>query len=183
MNQPTIGSLLISDPFLKDPNFIRSVVFLCVHNNEGTIGFVLNRRFENNLSELLNDMEAYPIPVYYGGPVQTDTLHFVHSLPEMIPDSQAIGNGIFWGGNFETVLASIRNKTLDLERIRFFVGYSGWSGGQLDKEMKGKSWLSTTGSAKLIFHSKPEQAWKDAVKLLGKKYAEIINYPIDPSLN
>src|ERR1700712_2447634 len=180
MNVPTTGSLLISDPFLKDPNFMRSVVFLCVHNEEGTSGFVLNRRFENNLSELLSDMEEHPIPVFYGGPVQTDTLHFVHSLPEIIPDSQDIGNGIFWGGNFETVLAHIKNNTLDLSRIRFFIGYSGWSGGQLSEEMKGKSWLTATANAKLIFHPKPEQAWKDAVQLLGKEYAEIINYPIDP---
>ncbi len=183
MNELSTGSLLISDPFLKDPNFMRSVVFLCDHNEDGSIGFVINRRNKNNLDELLGDLEGFPIPVFTGGPVQTDTLHFVHSMPDIIPDGQNIGNGIFWGGNFETVLAHIRNNTLNLAKIRFFLGYSGWGSGQLAEEMREKSWLAGMANKELVFHPNPEQAWKDAVQSLGKEYAEIVNYPIDPLLN
>ncbi len=183
MNAPTPGTVLISDPFLKDPNFIRTVVFLCYHRNEGSFGFVLNRLYEQTLAELLPNLEGFPIPVYYGGPVQKDTLHFIHSLPKLIPDGQEITDGIFWGGNFEQVLYMIRNHTLDTNRIRFFLGYSGWSHGQLDGELEEKSWLTINGNKQLVFHPKPEAAWKDAVRMLGPAYEEIINYPIDPQLN
>jgi putative transcriptional regulator len=177
------GVVLISDPFLKDPNFMRTVVFICDHRPDGSFGFVLNRRYKQTLNELLPDMNDFPITVNYGGPVQNDTLHFIHAQPELIPDGKEVTDGIYWGGNFETVLALIQNRSLDLNRIRFFLGYSGWSDGQLDQEMQEKSWLTVPGSQKLVFHAKPEVAWKDAVRQLGAPYQEIINYPIDPSLN
>jgi putative transcriptional regulator len=177
------GVILISDPFLKDPNFMRTVVFICEHRADGSFGFVLNRRYSQTLNQLLPDLDDFPINVYYGGPVQNDTLHFIHALPDQIPEGKEVVNGIYWGGNFETVLALIQNRSLDLNRIRFFLGYSGWSDGQLENEMKEKSWLTVSGNKKLVFHEQPEVAWKDAVRLLGKKYEEIINYPIDPTLN
>ncbi len=162
---------------------MRTVVFLCDHRDEGSFGFVLNRPYEQTLDQLLPDLEGFPIPVYYGGPVQTDTLHFIHSLPDNIPDGQEITDAVFWGGDFEQVLAMIRNRTLNLDNIRFFLGYSGWSNGQLDGELEEKSWLTAKGTRRLVFHSNPEVAWKDAVRLLGPEYEEIINYPIDPQLN
>ncbi|MEO7312427.1 MAG: YqgE/AlgH family protein [Chitinophagaceae bacterium] len=183
MIAPAPGTILISDPFLKDPNFIRSVVFLCEHREEGSFGFVLNRPYVQTLDQLLPDLDGFPIPVYYGGPVQTDTLHFIHSLPGQIADGQEITDGIFWGGDFEQVLALIRDRTLNLDQVRFFLGYSGWSNGQLDGELEEKSWLTTNGNRQLVFHPQPEIAWKDAVRLLGPTYEEIINYPIDPQLN
>lgn len=183
MDNLTSGVILISDPFLKDPNFQRTVVFICDHRTDGSFGFVLNRRYKQTLNELLPGLDDFPINVYYGGPVQNDTLHFIHALPEQIPDGKEISDGIFWGGNFETVLALIQTRSIDLNRIRFFLGYSGWSDGQLENEMKERSWLTVSGTKKLVFHAQPEVAWKDAVRLLGKKYEEIINYPLDPSLN
>jgi len=183
MITPAPGTILISDPFLKDPNFKRTVVFLCDHRDEGSFGFVLNRPYAQTLDQLLPDLEGFTIPVYYGGPVQTDTLHFIHSLPQLIEDGQEVTDGVFWGGNFEQVLSLIRNRTLDIASIRFFLGYSGWSNGQLDGELEEKSWLTANANHNLVFHPQPEVAWKDAVKLLGKEYHEIINYPIDPQLN
>ena len=183
MITPAPGTILISDPFLKDPNFIRTVVFLCDHRDEGSFGFVLNRPYAQTLDQLLPDLEGFTIPVYYGGPVQTDTLHFIHSLPHLIPDGQEIRDGVFWGGDFEQVLTMIRNRTLDINHIRFFLGYSGWSNGQLNDELEEKSWLTANGTKSVVFHPQPEVAWKDAVRLLGPAYEEIINYPIDPQLN
>ena len=168
---------------MKDPNFMRTVVFICDHRSDGSFGFVLNRRYKQNLNQLLPELENFPITVNYGGPVQTDSLHFIHSQPEIIPDGKQVTDGIYWGGNFETVLALIQNRSLDLNRIRFFLGYSGWGESQLEDEMDGKSWLTIPGTRKLVFHPNPDIAWKDAVRLLDKKYEEIINYPIDPSLN
>ncbi len=162
---------------------MRTVVFICDHRPDGSFGFVLNRRYKQTLGELLPDLQDFPIVVNYGGPVQTDTLHFIHSQPEIIPDGKHVVDDIYWGGNFETVLALIQNRSLDLNRIRFFLGYSGWGEDQLEAEMESKSWLTISGTQKLVFHSNPDIAWKDAVRQLDKKYEEIINYPIDPSLN
>ena len=129
MIQPGPGILLIADPFLKDPNFIRTVVFLCEHQEQGSFGFVLNKQIEQTLGELITDLEGYQLPVYYGGPVQMNTIHFLHQYPDLIPDSQKISNDIYWGGNFETVTALIKNKSIDFKKIKFFVGYSGWETG------------------------------------------------------
>jgi putative transcriptional regulator len=183
MIEPATGILLISDPFLKDPNFRRTVVLLCEHNEEGTFGLVINRTFEQTLNELITDLNDDTVPVYYGGPVQIDTLHFLHQLPTEIPGGQEIAKGIFWGGDFELVISMLKNQTLDLDKIRFYLGYSGWSTGQLKDEMNEKTWLAVNANRKLVFHQQTDDIWKEAVKSMGGEYTQLINYPIDPQLN
>lgn len=183
MIEPAPGILLIADPFLKDPNFLRTVVFLCEHREEGSFGFVLNRQFENTLDELIPELEGHKIPVYYGGPVQVDTIHFLHQLPEKIPGGQEVIKGVYWGGDFDAVVGLLKNKHVDTERIRFFIGYSGWSDGQLQEEMNEKTWLTVKATRKLIFHSNYSNIWKEALKHLGGDYEMMVNFPIDPQLN
>jgi putative transcriptional regulator len=183
MVDPAPGTILISDPFLKDPNFMRTVVFLCEHNQEGSFGFVLNRPFEQRLDEFIPDLEGYSIPVYYGGPVQPDTLHFLHTIPDLINNGQKVNDGIFWGGDFAQVIELIGRRELDMDKIRFFLGYSGWSTGQLETELNEKSWLTSKGNNRLVFQLQPGEIWKAAIKQLDDPYHEIINYPIDPQLN
>ena len=78
MNHPSPGMLLIAEPFLKDPNFRRSVVLVCEHRKEGSFGFVLTSPCRHTLEELVPELEGMDHPVYDGGPVQRDTLHFIH---------------------------------------------------------------------------------------------------------
>lgn len=183
MVSPGPGILLIAEPFLKDPNFKRTVVLLCDHQEEGSFGFVINRHFDHTLDELMNDIDELKLPVFYGGPVQMDTIHFLHQYPEMIPGSYEVQKGIYWGGDFETAILHLRNGSIKPEKIRFFIGYSGWSGGQLDVELKEKSWLTVPASRKIVFHGEAEMIWKDSLKLLGGDYEQLINYPTDPQLN
>jgi len=183
MIQPGPGILLIADPFLKDPNFLRTVVFLCEHKDSGSFGFVLNRKYENTLDELIPGLENIKLPVFYGGPVQMDTIHFLHQYPEEIPGSEEVIKGVYWGGDFETVIAMLKNGTLDPDRIRFYIGYSGWSDGQLNSELEEKSWLTVAGTRKLIFHRNYQEIWKESLKQLGGDYEMMINFPIDPQLN
>jgi putative transcriptional regulator len=183
MIEPGSGVLLISDPFLKDPNFMRTVVFLCEHQIEGSFGFVLNRKYENTLDELIPELEGHKIALYYGGPVQMDTVHFLHQYPDEIPGAREVMPGIFWGGEFENVLTLITSGLLDENKIRFFIGYSGWSEGQLNTELEEKSWLTVKATRKLIFSTDHREVWKDALKHLGGKYEMMINFPIDPQLN
>lgn len=183
MIDPGTGILLIADPFLKDPNFLRTVVLICEHNHDGSFGFVINRMYENTLDELVPELEGHKLPVYYGGPVQLNTIHLLHQVPDKVPGGQEVLKGIYWGGDFDFVVEMIRNNDPDVSKIRFFLGYSGWSEGQLGEEMNEKTWLTLKGNRQLIFHNDPKEIWKDSLKMMGGEYEMMINFPIDPQLN
>jgi len=183
MIEPGAGILLIADPFLKDPNFLRTVVLLCEHREQGSFGFVLNKQIEQTLDELVPGLDRFSLPVYYGGPVQMNTIHFIHQYPELIPESVKVNTDIYWGGNFETVTALLKNKQIDHTKIKFFVGYSGWGDGQLATEMEEKSWLTVSANRKLVFNTNHSEIWKGSLQELGGEYERMINYPIDPQLN
>jgi len=183
MIKPAAGILLIADPFLKDPNFLRTVVLLCEHQEGGSFGFVLNKQIEQTLGELVADLEGCNLPVYYGGPVQMNTIHFLHQCPHLIPESVKVSENIYWGGNFETVAALIKTKSIDLNKIKFFIGYSGWGDNQLLAELEEKSWLTVSANLKLVFNTAYDEIWKGSLQELGGEYEMMINYPIDPQLN
>jgi len=183
MIDPASGILLIADPFLKDPNFLRTVVLLCEHQTEGSFGFVLNRPLKSTLDELIPELEGHPIQVFDGGPVQKDSLHFLHQLPDEIPGGQEIVPGVFWGGDFDAVITLLQEGRMKPDTIRFFIGYSGWGEGQLNTEMTEKTWLTVAANQKLIFLEKHEEIWKEALRHLGGEFEMMINYPLDPQLN
>ena len=183
MISPAPGILLIADPFLKDPNFMRTVIFICEHEKEGSFGFVLNKQLKQTLDELMTGFDGFPIPIYYGGPVQMNTIHFLHQCPDKIFGGHEVMKGIFWGGDFDKLSELVKNKEIDLRKVRFFIGYSGWSNGQLSDELKEKSWLTVAATSKLIFHQNHNDIWKDSLKHLGGEYEMMINFPTDPQLN
>jgi len=177
------GTILIADPFLKDPNFLRTVIFLCEHKDEGSFGFVINRKLEYVVGDLINDLQGCNFPVFYGGPVQQNTIHFLHRCPGLITGGEEIANNIFWGGEFDELVSLLQNDKLAQTDVRLFLGYSGWGEGQLQDELKEKTWLTTFSSDKLVFMHDTNAIWKYAVKQLGSEYEQLINYPIDPQLN
>ena len=182
MISPAKGTILIANPFLKDPNFVRSVIFICENMPEGSFGFVLNQLHPNKLNELIPDILSEEI-VYKGGPVQLDSLHFLHQYPDLIIGGIEVIDGVFWGGNFESLQIHLQEGNLESDKIKFFVGYSGWAEGQLDFEMKEQSWLVANATKKLLFNTTPENIWKESLRHLGGKYEAMINYPLDPQLN
>ena len=182
MIAPTKGTILIANPFLKDPNFVRSVIFICENMPEGTFGFVLNQVHPNKLNELISEILSESV-VYKGGPVQPDTLHFLHQYPDLISGGAEVIDGVYWGGNFESLQIHLKEGNLEPEKIKFFVGYSGWMEGQLDFEMKEESWLVANATKKLLFNTLPENIWKESLRHLGGKYELMINFPLDPQLN
>ncbi len=177
------GTLLISDPFLKDPNFLRSVVLICDHHKEGTTGFILNKKHNKNFSDFVEGMENIHFPVYYGGPVELDSLHFIHTKPELIEGGLAIFENVFWGGDFGQALVGIASGLITPRDLRFYIGYSGWSVGQLDAEIDQKTWILHQANKNFIFHLNPEILWKDVLKDMGGVYQTLVNYPLDPQLN
>ena len=156
---------------------------MCEHRQQGSVGFDLNKQIEQKLDELRTDIEGHSLPVYYGGPVQIDTIHFLHQYPDLIPDAHLVGPGIYWGGNFETLTALIKSRSIDPDKIKFFIGYSGWGDGQLNDELKEKSWLTVSATRNLVFDTRHSDVWKGSLQHLGGDYEMMINFPIDPQLN
>lgn len=184
MISPATGILLIAEPFLKDPSFMRSVVLLCRHEKEeGSFGFVLNNLFPQKLDELIPALAGFDLPVFKGGPVQLDTLHYLHQYPDLLPECMKLTDGVFWGGDFETLKILMRDGLIDPGKIRFFLGYSGWSEGQLDGELEENSWLTVSGNRSIIFDTPAEDIWKASLIQLGGKYERMIHFPTDPQLN
>ena len=182
--KPERGDLLISEPFLPDPNFERSVVYLCEHDENGSFGFVLNQVSQVTLEEVIEEVEHSDAPVYVGGPVERNTMHFLHRSDLLKEDSKEICNGIMWGVNFENLLTLINTYQMDFDDIKFFVGYSGWSPGQLEEELKSNSWIIYKSAEKdLVFDLSSKDLWKQAMSELGGKYRMMSNYPTDPRLN
>lgn len=183
MTVPGPGNLLISDPFLKDPTFQRTVIILCEHQVEGSFGLVLNKLHESVLGDLISEAVGCNFPVFRGGPVQKDSIHFLHQRPDIITGGFEIVDGIYWGGDFAEVLALLQTQSLSEKDIRFFIGYSGWGQGQLEEELKEKTWITRDGNKRLVFHPQFNQIWREALSDLGGEYEQMPNYPIDPQLN
>jgi len=181
--KPEKGRLLISEPYLPDPNFERTIILLCENNEEGSFGFVLNKPSLANVSEVMDDIKDYNAPALVGGPVQQDTLHYIHRH-QALEDSVKIADGIYWGGNFEKLLFLLDTKQLPHKDIRFFLGYSGWTGGQLEQELEQDSWIvSDQVSEELVFDTAPDSMWKKTLRIMGGRFSVYSNYPKDPRLN
>jgi putative transcriptional regulator len=177
------GSLLIAEPFMWDPNFKRTVTLICENEeNTGAFGFVLNRPMEMKLHEAINGIKKFSAPLYYGGPVELDTLHFLHTLKDL-DDAIEICEGLYWGGNFEALKIIINSGKVSPNDFRFFLGYSGWEAGQLKEEMKEKSWIIHQVKPAHLFKMNAAELWKIVLQELGGEYKQMINFPEDPTYN
>lgn len=182
--RPEKGKFLVSEPFMLDPNFKRAVVLLTEHNSEGSVGFVLNQALNLYLNDVMpDDFPKFEAKLYAGGPVGTDTLHYLHRLGDLLPDSLEIAPGIYWGGDFDQLQELLKENKIRPEDIRFFLGYSGWDAGQLDTELKDNSWLIAMATVESAFSEDAEELWKNVVKGMGQRYQHIANFPENPSWN
>ncbi|MBT2559049.1 YqgE/AlgH family protein [Hymenobacter sp. ISL-91] len=182
------GNLLISQPFLGDPNFERSVVLLCGHSEtEGSFGLVLNRTANLQLSDVLTlpggeVLPAAATPLGVGGPVEPDTLHFIHQRADL-PEAVALGGGVYWGGDFARLLELLIRGELTPAEVRLFIGYSGWTNGQLADEVREKVWIVEPDAAAKVFTLTTDAFWQAILREKGGRYRMLSNYPTDPRLN
>jgi len=182
--KPQRGSLLIANPFLGDPNFKRTVIFLAEHNDhEGSLGFVLNKPIEVTVADATDGRLPITQPLHYGGPVQLDTLHYLHNFPDHLNDAQRLIDTVYWGGHFEGLSYLQTTGLIDSTQIRFFVGYSGWAAGQLAQEIEERSWLVTPAQPDDIYCPQPDKLWQTVLKRMGAGPAVLANFPEDPRLN
>ncbi|MEK6781833.1 MAG: YqgE/AlgH family protein [Bacteroidota bacterium] len=181
--EPKKGCILVSEPFLPDPNFERTIVLLCEHNADGSFGFVLNKPSHAMITDIMDSIKNFDAQVFVGGPVQQDTLHYIHRI-QTLEDAIEVGDGIYWGGNFEHLNLLLDSKQIAPEDLKFFLGYSGWAEGQLEEELKANSWIVNSNlDEKLIFETNAEIMWQKALKEMGGRFSVYSNYPIDPRLN
>ncbi|KMP11384.1 hypothetical protein UR09_03540 [Candidatus Nitromaritima sp. SCGC AAA799-A02] len=180
------GSLLIANPVLPDPNFSRTVVLLCNHDDEGSFGLVINRTAKLEASELFSHIDvlnAYKEKIYVGGPVSQSMVFFLCRSSKEIPELDEICPGVYLGSSLdilETVFPGIENPE---QNIRFYLGYSGWSGGQLDGEMEQRSWLIQNAEERFVFGESEDKIWPEVVYSLGEKYQYLIKAPVNPQWN
>ncbi len=177
------GRLLISEPSLNNSVFFKSVILLTHHNDEESIGLILNQPTKINLNEILNDIPLSDFPVYIGGPVAKQSLHFIHTLGKLIPDSKKITDKIYFGGDFNTVIQLMNDKQINKSQIRFFVGYSGWHREQLNNEIREDNWIVEKKENNLCMNYSTPKLWSDIIKTKQQKYAIWTNMPKDPNLN
>jgi putative transcriptional regulator len=177
------GRLLISEPFMQDPYFKRSVVLLTEHSEGGSFGLILNKPIPMYLHEAIENAPAFDSRLSLGGPVQKETLHYLHKLGNLIPNSTEIMDGVYWGGDFETIKELMITGKILPGDIRLFVGYSGWAEGQLQSEMSTKSWIVGRAKMEFLFTDKPDQLWNQILRNMGNPYSYMVNLPEDPRLN
>lgn len=181
--EPKVGRILVSEPFLMDSYFKRSVILLGEHGEEGTVGFILNKPTDLGLNDALEDFPPFEVPLYFGGPVQTDTIHFLHTIGAKLEGSKEILPGIWWGGSLEMLKLMIDTHQVGKDDIRFFAGYSGWEPNQLNDELRSKTWLVSNCQKVFDFSDHPEDLWGEVLRSMGSSYAVLANFPEDPSLN
>ncbi len=179
---PQEGRVLIAEPFLQGDYFSRSTVLLVQCNDEGDVGFILNKPTNLRVKELFKGFPDFESNAFLGGPVSNDKLFFLHTLGEKIPDSLLITGNLYWSGDFGHLISLIRAGLVEEEDIRFFLGYSGWSAGQLAAEIAGHSWVVTEPSVENILSS-DENFWNDSIQLIGGNALLWQNFPENPELN
>ncbi len=182
--KPAKGLLLVAEPsIIGDVSFNRSVVLLAEHNEEGSVGFILNKPLEYTLKDFISEIDS-TLPVYNGGPVEQDNLYFIHRIPELIPESIEIASGIYWGGDFNSVMGLLLQNKIDESQIRFFLGYSGWESTQLNQELQLNSWVVVPNNYKNEIIGKPyTNFWKEKMIEFGGDYLIWSNSPENPAYN
>ncbi len=181
--KPEKGVLLLAEPFMESPEFKRSVILIAEHNDKGTMGFILSRKLNITPSQAIDNFPEFDDELYYGGPVNADQLFYLHTKPKLLEGSIEVMPGIYLGGDYEALKNLIDIKKITPKDIRFFVGYSGWSAGQLKKELKENSWIVMPGALDHFKATNNKNLWKEILKGKGGKYSVVADFPEDPTLN
>ncbi len=179
-----IGQILIAEPFMEDPNFKKAVVLICDYEvDHGTVGFILNKPIDMQVDQLLADFPEFDVEVYFGGPVGHDTIHYVHTVGHILDGSVPIRDGLYWGGDFEQLKFLITSELITKKDIKFFIGYSGWSPGQLDQELELGSWVVDEMDNNYLLNIPSDRLWKSSLQNKSDAFGIIAEIPDRVSWN
>lgn len=172
------GHLLIAMPAMEDPNFHRTVTYICEHSQQGALGLVINRPLELKLGMVFEQLAldvaspgAADRPVLQGGPVQPERGFVLHDSPQTYDSTINVGDTIFVTTS-QDILAAVAAGH-GPARMLFTLGYAGWAAGQLEQEISANAWLSVPASPQIIFETPFEQRWQAAAHLLGVDLANL----------
>jgi len=180
---PEKGKILISEPFLPDTFFNRSIVYLTDHTPQGSVGFILHNKLDLQVGAAIEGFEGWNENLSMGGPVAPDTLHYLHNLGDVIPNSVLVEGNIYWGGDIDTIKELIKTGEINQSQIRFFLGYSGWSAGQLERELKENSWVIAKVNSNIVLNNKNDNIWKRVLRSFKNKYRMWADFPDSPEMN
>jgi putative transcriptional regulator len=173
---PSKGSVLLSEPFLEDSHFERSVILLCEHSEAESFGFVLNHPSVVELHDLI-DIAPLSIPVLIGGPVANNSLFYLHTF-ENVESSEEILPGLFFGGDLTAIFECLTLDESNKEKIKFFIGYSGWSTGQLTQEIKERAWICVNNiPLKTLLTSPISKLWQKCMSMQGEQFQTFSIFP------
>lgn len=180
---PSKGKILISEPFLHDSTFGRSVILLVDHTEAGSMGLIINKQLPLMLNDVISEFKYLEdIPLFKGGPMGTDTLFYLHTLPD-VPGALPILKGLYLNGDFDAVKKYVLQGNAVDGRIRFFLGYSGWESDQLLEEIKENTWMISKEKRDYLLSKETKGMWKESLGKLGSKYETWSRFPQVPSLN
>ena len=176
------GYLLVAQPLLIDSYFNRSVILICDHNKNGTIGLQVNKPLKSNLKSIISktliDQKAF-----LGGPVDKN-IFFLHKKNFSTDESIKINNDLFFSKNIDYIENLILNKKIQENQFKLFIGYSGWNSGQLEEELNENSWIVIPKfDINIIFSKDYKNIWKKVLNNSNKIHKMFSNYPINPRLN
>ncbi|MFZ4059618.1 MAG: YqgE/AlgH family protein [Bacteroidia bacterium] len=177
--------MLYADPRMEDSYFKRTAVLICSYSkSEGALGFIVNRPIALRVNEVLPTESHIARTLNFGGPVADDQLFFLHTLTDMQPDTLRVQGPVHWGGDFDVLSGLIRQGRAPESSVSFFVGYSGWSPGQLEEELTSGAWLSDYPNADVFWpRVGRERLWKNKMNAQGGNYAVWANFPEFSSQN
>jgi putative transcriptional regulator len=182
------GMFLIAAPGLDDPNFARTVVLMCEHRPQGSLGLVVNRPTTLTASMLLPDVGTAE-QVYSGGPVERGKALVLHRHAPTMEGVLELPDGMMLGGEPDSLkeLCAVPSGQIgpDGQRVywRIYLGYAGWGEGQLDSELRSGGWIVCPASPQHVFETPSEEVWKRVLSDLGEEYRFLASLPLDPSLN
>ncbi|WP_236978164.1 YqgE/AlgH family protein [Membranihabitans maritimus] len=177
------GKLLLAEPFMIDTNFKRAVVLICDCHTDGTVGFIVNKPLDVHVHELLEGFPDSDMKLFFGGPVAHDTIHFLHNKGDLIENSVKVVDGVYWGGDFDKVKFLFENQVITPDDIKFFIGYSGWSSGQLEEELSYKSWVLANMDKNYLFSDSEMKLWSQVMNNKGGTYEVIASMSEFSNLN
>lgn len=178
------GKVLIAEPFMSGGTFRRSVVLLTDYNkDDGAIGFILNKTLSVKVNDLIEDFPEIEAEVFCGGPVAQETLHYIHDVGDILDESISVAGKVCWSGDFNKLKFLIDAKLIQPRNIKFFLGYSGWSPGQLEDEITYGSWVVDDMYSDYAFSTPHKQLWKQVLKNKGEHFSVIAEMPEHQGLN
>ena len=175
-----IGSVLIAKPFWQDENYKRSVILILEHERHGSAGLIVNKPSTLSIHDALPELNIL-YPLHFGGPSDIKTVSYIHSNPD-VPDSIYLGNDLYWGGDYDTLVEMITQKKVDIRHVRFCAGFVHWTPGQLEEEINEDKWWTDEINQHELFVTPSDDLWAYKLISSGHLYGLLSVVP-DPAIN